>query len=197
MYIVPRELVDDIKNLTYDELIEYARARNLLEEDEDAAWVQFHELLGRNIFFEFGKYYENDDNICNLGTPLFLNPDTQKSFKEYNPYVVGKEAVFSAIEHNRKKIVDWYNSLLMTQEEYDESCKPYFCDSTKQEDRIKAHLIRQKEEWQNNFNILAINTDMKSPKIVNSWLYEYEIFELVHQLKIMDWEKNTLVFYGW
>jgi lipopolysaccharide export LptBFGC system permease protein LptF len=34
-------------------------------------------------------------------------------------------------------------------------------------------------------------------RIVNSWLYEYEVFELVFILKTFDWDNYSLIFYGW
>ena len=196
MYIVPRNVVDAIKHLTYAELETYAREHGYTEKDDEGTWVNLHRIVGDEKFFEFGKYYENADNIEALGEPLFANEETQKEFEDYRPYVVGRDAVLCAIEDYRKKIIKWYADLLMTQEQYDESHDPWE-RRIKQEERIKRHLENQKDEWENSFGIVAINTNMESKKIVRSWLYEYEIFELVHQMKIMDWEKNALVFYGW
>jgi hypothetical protein len=197
MYIVPNTLVNDIKGLTYDELVQYTRKREAVEDWEDEPWVSLQELLGRNEFHEFGKYYENAENIYNLGKPLFENKDTQGHFEDYDPYVVGVDAVLCAIEDYRKKIVKWYSELLLTQEEYD-AVNPYFSKHGQtQDERIRTHLKSQMEEWENRFGYCAINTDMDSTKIVRSWLYEYAIFELVHQMKMMDWDNNTIVFYGW
>lgn len=197
MYIVPKELINDIKNFTYDELTEYARKMNAVEDWDDEAWVNIHDLLGRTEFHEFGKYYENANNIYNLGKPLFENKDTQEHFEDYEPYVIGIDAVLCAIEDYRQKIIKWYKELLMPQKEYEEVHPFYGLKKQTQDERIKNHITNQLGEWENRFNFLPINTDMDSNKIVRSWLYEYEIFELVHQMKIMDWEKNTLVFYGW
>ena len=41
------------------------------------------------------------------------------------------------------------------------------------------------------------NTDIEDEKIVNSWLYEYSIFELVRLFKKFDWENDVLLLYGW
>lgn len=197
MYIVPRVLVDDIKGLTYDELVQYARKCGAVEDWEDGSCISLHDLLGRNEFHGFGKYYENAENIYNLGKPLFENKETQEQFEDYEPYVVGIDAVLCAIEDYRKKIVKWYSKLLMTQEECDAANQYHSEHRQTQDERIRTHLTNQMEEWENEFGYYAINTDMDSNKIVHSWLYEYAIFELVHQMKMMDWEKDTLVFYGW
>lgn len=183
MYIVPREKVKDIKSITYKKL-------------KDLEWPSLWEVIGDNQFFEFGKYYENAEEIQKLGTPLFENPDVNEFFEEYAPYVVEKDAVLCAIEDMRKRIIKWYDDLLMTQEEFDATHNAWE-SRLKQPDRIRRHLENQRDEWQNAFGIVAVNTDDESQTIVNSWLYEYEIFELAHQLKMMDWENNVLVFCGW
>lgn len=197
MYIVPCELVNDIKNMTYEELVEYGKTKGAVEEWDDEMWVDIHEILGRREFHEFGKYYENAENIEALGTPLFANADTQEHFADYNPYVVGRDAVLCAIEDYRNKIIKVYDKLLMSQEEFDESSDPWERGKLTQEERIRHHLQCQKEEWENRWGYTAIDTDADNSRIVRSWLYEYAIFELVHQMKMMDWEKDTLVFYGW
>lgn len=196
MYIVPCSMVEEIQGMTYSELKVYAQKVGCYSATDIEEWVDLIELIGKNDFFGFGKFYENAQNIQNLGTPLFSIDDTQRYFEEYAPYVVGRDAVLCAIEDYRQKIVNWYSSLLMTQEEFEKS-KVYFPSKLNQEERIRRHLENQRDEWENSFGLLAIDTDEDSPNIVRSWLYEYEIFELVHRLKTMDWGKNTLVFMGW
>ena len=195
MYIVPRNVVNEVKNLTYDEQVEYANKHDL-NADKESSWSILRSIFGDEVFFNFGKYYENAEEIQKLSTPLFSLSSTQECFEEYDPYIVEKEGVLCAIEHYRRLIINWYSDLLLTQEEYDATHESWG-RQTKQEERIKKHLENQKEEWENCFGITAIDIDMESPKIVKSWLYEYEIIELVHQLKTMDWERNVLLFYGW
>lgn len=200
MYIVKRERIDQVKNLTYDELKKYAAQNGCLDEDDEdgfGCYSFLYDLAEQNVFHEFGKHYENAENIYKLGTPLFVLPDTQEYFEEYQPYVVNQDAVLCAIEDYRQKIVKWYKGLLMTQEEYDASLELWERNNIPQEQRIKNHLEHQLDEWENEFGFTAIDLYIESNKIVRSWLYEYEIFELVHQLKTMDWENNTLLFYGW
>jgi hypothetical protein len=35
-----------------------------------------------------------------------------------------------------------------------------------------------------------------NPRLVSSWKYEYEIFELVRIYKTFDFKKNVLIYYG-
>ena len=197
MYSVPRKLVKDIRDMSYSELKEYAKQHRGLQKDGEGSWVYLNDLIGGNTFFEFGKYYDNAENIYKLGKPLFSVDDTQKHFEEYVPYVVERDAVLCAIEDYRQKVIDWYKELLQSQEEYDASHEPWERHRLTQEQRIRRHLENQLDEWENQFGLLPYDLNEESQQIVRAWLYEYEVFELVHQLKTMDWENNTLVFYGW
>ena len=81
------------------------------------------------------------------------------------------------------------------------------------EHKIKGYFEQKIDEWskftdnvENNYTeeqkekinrmYYPYNLNDKD-KLVNSWLYEYEIFELVFILKTFDWENYSLLFYGW
>ncbi len=48
-------------------------------------------------------------------------------------------------------------------------------------------------EWSEE--LIKNNADKKFT-VTSSWKYEYSIFNLIHILKIMDWDKYNLVYYG-
>lgn len=197
LYIIPRATVDTVRNMSYEELKTYAKERGKLEEyDGEEPYISFINLFDHNEFFCFGKYYENADAIYKLGVPLFEKTDTQAYFEDYAPFVVGKEAVVCAIEHYQQKVIAYYESLLMTQEQFDATHTEWERRGG-QEKRIRTHLENQLSEWKNPYGLSPYNLAENSSSIVNAWLYEYEVFELAHQLKMMDWETNTLLFYGW
>lgn len=197
MYIVPKTLVNDIQDLSYDQLKQYAASHNAFHNDDEDGYLSFFDLLGRNEFHCFGKYYEHADQIYKLGEPLFSNPDTQKCFEDYAPYVVGANAVLSAIEDYKQKIIKVYEDLLLTQEEYDQTHDIFERSRFTQEHRIRNHLESQLNEWKNPFGFDPLVRDLNDPRINRSWLYEYEVFDLVHKYKTMDWQNNALIFCGW
>lgn len=199
MYAVERSRVFEITKLSPDELKQYAANNGIHNEDDDNEFspYEFLDCLCGDEFHDFGKYYENSENIYKKGVPLFMNKETQELFEEHKPYVVERVAVLCAIEDYRQKIVNWYKELLMTQEEYDASHTLTFRHKDSQEARVRKHLENQLKEWENRYGYTAIDTDMNSVHISRSWLYEYAIFELAHKLKMFDWEKYMLVFYGW
>ncbi|WP_218964433.1 hypothetical protein, partial [Bacillus velezensis] len=59
-----------------------------------------------------------------------------------------------------------------------------------QEQHIKNNLSEWTRGW-------ALNTDINDSWLTSSWKYEYSIFELVRLLKTIDFEKETILFYGW
>ena len=200
MYIVPRKRIEEVKDLTYEELKRYAESNGIFNEDgeDDFCAYSFLSALGEhNEFFCYGKYYENYESIQKLGTPLFSNAETMEHFEEYEPYVVERDAILCAIDYYRERVVKWCKDLIMSQEEYNAKYEPWQRDKRSREERIIAHLESQLSEWENPYGLSAIDTNMKNNRIVQSWLYEYEIFELVHKMKTMDWENNAIIFYGW
>ena len=49
----------------------------------------------------------------------------------------------------------------------------------------------------NSIDFTLTDIPEESETILNSWLFEYQIFELVRLYKSIDWNKYTILFYGW
>lgn len=195
----PLEIVQAVKDMTYDELKAYLKEHDpkAVEIYGNDECVDIHRAFKQVRVFEFGKlYYDNTaDRIYDKGNDLFTNPDTQVMFSDYHPAVVGKEGVLEAIEIYRQKVLSYYNSLLEPTDKYrlplglgeiEEEADPA-------EKRLKE--VQSKiREWSNPY-ILDLN--LESSSLTGSWLYEYTIFELIRVLKSTDWDKETILFYGW
>ena len=193
-YRVGKQEVNDIKNMSKDELLEHFKAfPEVVEEDEGDTYINFHQLLktiGANEVFEFGKYYENEENIMKLSEPMFDLPETQKEFEYYHPVVVGKEAVECAVEFNRHKVVEYFEGLLQTPEEARQK-DPIWYDSRTIEEKIKYAIEQKIRIWKYRpFSLEGRN-------MVTSWMYEYEVFQLVDLYRNTDWEKYCLIFFGY
>lgn len=181
---------NEIKNLKYHELIEYYKKNNLQEDDD---YIDLREIFDKEVF-EFGKlYYDNTaDRIYSKGIPLFTNKETQSSFDDYVPYIMGKEALIEAFNIYREKTITYYEGL---KQDGDEAIIPLLgitipCDKSKEEKIFKSYkdkcwdLINDK-----NYKTIEL--------ITNSWLYEYSVFNLIYLYKTIDWEKYYLIFWGW
>lgn len=197
-YKADKAEVEKVKDMTYDKLFKYAKEKGCEIYDEEDNYFDFSDkkFLNQKEVFEFGKlYYENtDEQIYATGTPLFTNKEVFDRFKDYYPYVVGKQGLLKAIEIYHKKILDYFKGLLV---DGDEAVGPFGIVIPKPEiksiDKITEE-IRDKIFWLNNG---IVDLDESKSRVTSSWLYEYSIFNLVFLLKTINWEKETLLFYGW
>lgn len=185
-YKVSIDEVEKVKDMSYDELYEYAVKQGAENYPEEGVWFSFidDKFLNKEEVFEFGKLYFDDtsDRIYSKGIPLFSNPSVQERFDDYFPYVVGKEGLLEAIKIYEEKITRYYEYILNGAE--GEPGKEAIAD-------IQAKLRRMRMG-------LLVNIDEHNRfTVTNSWFYENSIFNLVHLLKTIDWGKYTLLFYGW
>ncbi len=174
MYKISKDLVEEIKGLTYEEL-----AQKYHEESES----YFHlGNLPKVELHDFGKYCDGANDIYSEGIPLFKNKEVMENLDDYKPFIVGKEGLKKAIEIYKKKVIDYYESLLTDGE--------HQTATEKQLEHIKDILT----EWKCGF---AIDIDENKQEVTSSWKFEYSLFELVRLLKTIDFEKDTILFYGW
>lgn len=200
---VKKDKIEPIRDLNKEQLLKWCKDNDVEveeEEYEDDVYEIYMSIFG--IFdkvgacevFSFGKYYENADKIIDLGELLFKQEKTQDEFEDYYPCIVGKEAVECAIEWQRNKIVSYFKSLLLDDEEY-KKINP-FNTRTRQE-RLENEIYGKMNEWENSYcRPYNLDIDNKN-KLVDSWLYEYTIFDLVRLYKDTDWNKECLIFYGY
>jgi hypothetical protein len=138
--------------------------------------------------------YELAEEIYELGKYVTVNADSFSLFddKEVEEYYNGdylfhgltKKGFEEIIDNQRKDISNYYTQL-------NDSYGIIGVDQT----QIKTHLNSMANEWCNNFTNPVDLSD--SPRITNSWKYEYTIFELIRLYKVFDWENDIAVIYGY
>ena len=62
-------------------------------------------------------------------------------------------------------------------------------------DKVKKEIQDKIRIWEHYKSVVDINKNNQN--VTQSCLYEYSIFNLVFILKTTDWEKETILFYGW
>jgi len=180
LYKIKKKDVNKIKKLSLKELAD--------KYEEESDYIDFFKIIEKaQPVFEFGKLYWEDtaERIYATGKPLFDNKKVQDNFDDFCPYIVGKKALMVAINIYKDKIKTMYNTLLQQDEEKTIEDKY---------DALEKH-IKDYQFWWDKCNILDLEDD--SNKICQSWLYEHLIFELVHQLKIINFEEYDLIFMWW
>lgn len=192
LWKIKNDKLSIITNLSYLDVIDYFKD-NYNEgdlDDLDTTVYLPHLLSSLNAIkiYDFGKDYENSDDLITNGVPFFLNTQTSEYYEEYSPYVINKDGLLSAIEFYRLKILNYYKSFLLSDDELYQL--GYFKNNN---ERIMSDIKQKIFEWNNkNHPPYNLNGDV----FVNSWLYEYEIFSLVHIYKTTDWENESIVFCG-
>lgn len=205
LYIIPKETVKDLQGKTYEELWEKYEPQSekdfyykMKAEYPDEKKYLSIDSFGQKCVFEFGKLYWDDtaQQIYDTGRPLFDSAEIMEEFEDYNPYIVSKEAIKIAIDIYKKKIVDYYESLFVENEQL---CDPFFHIPIKEveksiQEKCLEDCQQQLAEWKKDW---IFNFDEDKPTLTNSWLYQYSIFNLMHLYKTIDFEKYDLLFYGW
>ena len=198
-YLIDNNEVERVKNLNYEQLYDLAKNyyhSEFWEVDKDF-YFNDEKFMNKKRIFEFGKLYWDDtaDRIYSKGNPLFNNRKVQKQLSDYDPYVVGKDGLLEAIKIYNNKIIDYYESFIKG----DVVNKIGY---TAIDDIIPnldlsvcaEHVVDYLRWWRGG---RALDLDEESNSISNSWIYEHQIFELVRLFKSIDWENQTILFYGW
>lgn len=198
-YKVKRADVEAVKDMNFEELLKYAQANNA-DVDLEEKYFYFNDkaFLNKVEVHEFGKLYWDDtaERIYNKGVPLFTNKEVQEYVADYVPYVVGKDGLIEAITIYQEKVINYYKGLLTDGQDY-----TYPLGITIHKDDVKSidKLVEHIEDKLQKILYLGLadtNEDNKW-QVTRSWEYEHSIFNLVHILKTIDWETDTILFYGW
>lgn len=195
-YRAKKDKTEEIRSLTCKKLVQYCKQNNIEVDDENEdIYIYLPDVLKSfsKMVFEFGKYYEVSADIEKSGERLFTHPDTNECFAEYYLSIVPKEAVLSTIEDYRKRIVSFYKSLLMDEDEYLDKINP--CDDRTRYERMEQEIKSKLDGWNNKY-VFPYSLDENKYPIVISWLYEYTIFELVRIYKETDWDNEYIIHYG-
>ena len=204
IYRVKKENVNNVRSLTPKELFELFKENvkpgdsDLVDdlEKDNSYQIWFPSLLnaldGIRVF-DFGKDYENADDMHKNGEPLFTNEETTEEYSDYCPYLITKNALVNAIEFYRQKITNYYKSLLMSEEDYKKYQEEHFLSLETNAKRRERDVKQKITEWSNE-KFPPYNLDGEN--MINSWLYEYDIFELVFIYKTTNWDKECLIFFG-
>jgi hypothetical protein len=118
---------------------------------------------------------------------------------------VQPEFVLHVIEHYTKLVRDYYKKLLNDFYEGRKSKAEFMAseDSPITEKEMSSiyfiinHVRDMAVEWGvSGFfeDSVPYNLNLENPKLVSSWKYEYEIFELVRIYKTFDWKRNVMIY---
>lgn len=199
--IVPKSIYLTVKGMTPEQLKAWVlknHPEGWYDEGDGNGWFSHYLMLGQKEIFDFGKDCWFAADLLEQAQPLFTRSETVDAVG--NPLVVCTREDFEfVIEEMRKHIHNYFENIF-------ETYTP---------EQMQLHFKEKSEEWGNITDIVGMrgltperaaiinaqhrpyNMDLHKDCLVNSWLYEYEIFELVLTYRQFDWDNSTLLFYGW
>lgn len=198
-YKVNKADVEKVKDMTWDELLDYAKEDGAkVYEEEGDFYFNDDKFLNKTKVFEFGKLYWDDtaERIYGKGVHLFTKEDVQEMVSDYVPYVVGKDGVLEAIKIYEEKVLKYYKDLLVDGKD---CLLPLGLTLRKEDVKSIDKLVEHIENKIGNLGFIGLANTNEEYKwsLTRSWEYEHSIFNLVHILKSVDWETETILFYGW
>lgn len=191
LYSIDTWLVDEIKKCkTEDDFIKtMQKFRNeIVEYDsiDEQYYVPLYSIGDK--LFEFGKYYENSDEMYKHGDSLFTSDELNERFSDYGVIVLEEDGLLCALDWQRKHIIEMYEDLLREKSGHD-------WDTRSQLDRLIQHAGAYLREWEYSDGPADLNKEHEH--LVDSWLYEHTYFELARIYKTFDWDNKSMLFMGW
>lgn len=192
---IPAHRIDQVKNATPDDLKKWVLKYNKKGWDPEGECFDIFSFLGQTEIFDLGNC-EFSDKIIDQTEPLFLIQETRDLVN--NIRIITKDDLLMIIEEIRSQIYSYFKSLQNSS--YEE---------------LKARVDDKVNEWGNITDIIGMHPSSEKRKqtidmlhrpyniyrekesLVNSSLWEYQIFELVRIYRSFPYKKNTLLFYGW
>ena len=189
LYSIDTWLVDEIKKCkTEDDFVKtMQKFRNeIVEYDsfDEHYYIPLHSI--GDMLFEFGKYYENSDEMYKHGDSLFTSDELNECYRDYGAIVLEEDGLLCALDWQRNHIIQMYEDLLREKSIHD-------WDSRPQLDRLIENIKDYLVWWK--YGPADLNKEHE--QLVHSWLYEHTYFELVRIYKTFDWYNKSILFMGW
>lgn len=181
-YKVKKEDIQKIRDISLQDL------KNKYADEDD--YIDFKNVIPMILVHELGKLYWDDtfNQISSLGFELFDNKDVMEYFSDHDIYVVGKEGLLKTIEIYQNKIIRYLGACLVDTK--DKITDKLITSDFKLREEIEEELLY----WSRK---RFLNLDENDLNLSNSRMYKHAIFDLVHFLKTIDWETETLILYGY
>lgn len=204
-----KPFIEAIQNCkTNEELLETVEHfhSGSVEEDYISLPFIFDQLI------EFGKYYENANELYKIGEPLFRTEELAKQYDDYDAKVYfgdqAKKAILSCIEWQKDRIKNNATSDIQKTGEFEkmfvtdngvwlvsEGTNSIMIDQDKVRELVEFLMdIRTEKRWE-QYGYYDMN--MEHQILTDSWQYRDTIYNLLHIYKTFDYENDALIFMGW
>lgn len=198
LYVVDRKKLAKIKKMDVNQLWELTEEDpEEWDTDEDGNpqppyWRDVLEKIDSEELIEVSEalFYRNSDfKLSKYTKKIFKDKKIQKYYNEDTELMIAKPEILDAlIEFYISKVKKFYNQLLLE-------------DSTNPKDEygnpLKPQLERLQSAAKSQLSWLNFVNDSESKWCLSTaWLYEYDMFNLIHIKKIFDPKKQVLLWTG-
>lgn len=205
LYCVPKKTVEEYREITQED---YDKSDKIFEtlEKECVMFDTLTDIIG---------YSKDRDKFS---TKLFKN-NLEIENDMYFGTISKQQLLDIILEVRENHIIKWFDGRRIDAEDklgeaWNDKVRPVYApnhlsyEPWKYEDALLANqgewnykADRWKSKWfddeENGYHYMNINLDLNNKwKVSDGFTYEYLIFDLIHILKIFDWEKDELVCIG-
>lgn len=190
-----KEVIENMRPLSYADFIEVH-----LKGDEEKYYPVRDFPTYKNVF-ELGKYIESElitrivqKDEKGKRIPFFTDSELNKDYtnEDNELYLAGKEGLLALIEVYREKIIASYRSQL----EFTFRDSLEYKKDADLEFKQHCFLLGRLDTWDSKYmDYLDLDVE-RSHSLSHFWDYEYMIFNLIHLLNTIDFNKYDIVLYG-
>ena len=180
---------DIFKKIDEKFIDEYIKESSKYPDEQFFRIYDFVDKYGKEIA-ELGKYSDEGFHLCRKRKPIAneypKQYDLLKKLCDNNEYgfnlLTEKDLIFLIKCYKKRTVNYWEKMLGLIEDKWDNNTPEVKC----------KQYVKEKLGWKD----FLIN--LKSPyKVQSCWFYEYELFDLIHCYKTIDWNKYLLIIYGW
>lgn len=189
---LPKETVEAIQGMTMHELDAWIEANHPESWNPREQSLEIWSCFGQTAFFDLCNH-PKIKKIFDTTSPLFNDKIADGVFDHIK--LLTKEDFIRIVNAIREMVYKNYENLRDSSYEH---MKAEFDFKAKQWG-VPEYFAEMRNLSEEQLLSLQQPYDLRenSESIVNSYLWEYQIFELVRLYKTFDWDKNALIFYGW
>lgn len=201
--IIEKDKVDKVINASHDEQMQFIAevirgdysdpdyAEKVVQEhlERDVVdWYMLKNYLEPKEIVECGKYFDYDTSEkIKEDCKDFSDDDTEFC-------IVKPESLLVCADHYRKNTINYYKNVIRSFDMTDEEC-----ENDKELGYHRPNLTSAFRSQIYDLEKLEITKEkvLEKEMLIDTWEYEYDMFNMIHMYKNIDWDKYYLVWLGY
>lgn len=179
LYIADKKKCNKIRKMSKKEILELTNTSFLSS-------IDVLDKMGAEEAFELGKHIDFYDELTPHLRKMFTDKEVHEGFNDEEEFILAKPEILQTIATiYRKKVLNWYQDLMQ-----EKSSNEF--DTRSQLDRMKGSVESQ-ILWNQYLDRLPNN----KYQICDAWLFEYEVFNILHLMRVFNPKKQVLIWLGY